>query len=107
MDIENQTLNTLKKQSYHLEHNFGHGGKHFATNLVYLSVLAFLVAQLQQLGNPKFKKALKERARGVGTYLWTLMKGHFQNWLVTTWEGLFDAVANKASVGFVPLAHSE
>ena len=31
--IENQTFNTLKKQDYHLEHNYGHGKQHLATNL--------------------------------------------------------------------------
>ncbi len=104
--IENQTFNTLKKRSYHLEHNYGYGEKHLATNIACLTVLAYLVDQLQQLGSPEFKKALKERARGVRTYLWTLMQGYFQNWLIKKWEGLFDAVANKASAGFVPLYSS-
>ena len=100
--IENQTFNTLKKQDYHLEHNYGHGKQHLATNLAYLTVLAFLVDQLQQLGSPEFKKALKERTRGVRTHLWELMKGYFQSWLIKTWEGLFDAVTRRAAAGVVP-----
>lgn len=100
--IENQTFNTLKKQDYHLEHNYGHGKQHLATNLAYLTVLTFLVDQLQQLGSPEFQKALKERTRGVRTHLWELMKGYFQTWLIKSWEGFFDAVINRAVAGVVP-----
>jgi len=100
--IENQTFNTLKQQDYHLEHNYGHGKQHLATNLAYLAVLAFLVDQLQQLGSPEFKRALKERAKGTRTHLWELMKGYFQSWLIKTWEGLFDAITNRAVAGVVP-----
>ena len=99
--IENQTFNTLKQQDYHLEHNYGHGDQHLATNLAYLTILAFLVDQLQQLGSPEFKRALKERAKGTKTYLWELMKSYFQNWLIKTWEGLFDALISRV-VGVVP-----
>ena len=31
--IENQTFNTLKNQGYNIEHNYGHGKYHLATNL--------------------------------------------------------------------------
>lgn len=104
--IENQTFNTLKQQDYHLEHNYGHGKQHLATNFAYLAVLSFLVDQLQLLGSPEFKKALKERAKGVRTYLWELMKGYFQNWLINTWEGLYDAIITRAVAGLVPLDSS-
>ena len=100
--IENQTFNTLKKQDYHLEHNYGHGKQHLATNLAYLTVLAFLVDQLQQLGSPEFKKALKERTRGVRTHLWELMAHYFEIWQIKTWEGLFDAIIHRATAGVVP-----
>ena len=40
--IENETFNTLKNQGYQLEHNYGHGEKHLATNFAYLTFLAFL-----------------------------------------------------------------
>ncbi|MGB1271617.1 MAG: transposase [Endozoicomonas sp.] len=100
--IENQTFNTLKHQDYHLEHNYGHGQQHLATNFAYLTVLAFLVDQLQLLGSPEFNRALKERAKGTRTHLWELMKGYFQSWLIKTWEGLFDAITNRAVAGVVP-----
>lgn len=45
--IENETFNTLKNQGYNLEHNYGHGEKHLATNLGLLCLLAFLIDQTQ------------------------------------------------------------
>lgn len=44
--IENETFNTLKNQGYHLEHNYGHGKKHLATNFAILTFLAFLTDQI-------------------------------------------------------------
>ena len=46
--IENETFNTLKNQGYHLEHSYGHGEKHLATNFMLLTFLAFLVDQVAQ-----------------------------------------------------------
>ncbi len=100
--IENQTFNTLKTQNYHLEHSYGHGEQHLATNLAYLNVLAFLVDQLQELGSPEFQKALKGRAKCGRTFLWELMGVYFMGWLIKTWEGLFDALINRAVAGVVP-----
>ena len=70
--IENETFNTLKNQGYELEHNYGHGQQHLATNLAYLTFLAFLVDQIQQLCCPIFQLALKERAKGTRSYMWKL-----------------------------------
>ncbi len=44
--IENETFNTLKNHGYNLEHNYGHGEQHLATNMACLTVLAFLVDQI-------------------------------------------------------------
>ncbi len=38
--IENETFNTLKTQGYHLEHNYGHGKQHLASNLACLTFTA-------------------------------------------------------------------
>jgi Transposase DDE domain len=57
--IENETFNTLKNQGYNLEHNYGHGKKHLATNFGILMVLAFLIDQIQQLCCPVFQNSLK------------------------------------------------
>src|SRR3954467_13419763 len=39
--IENESFNVLKTKGYNLEHNFGHGKRHFATVLAILNLLAF------------------------------------------------------------------
>ena len=44
--VENETLNTLKNQSYHFEHNFGHGHQDLSSFFATLMMLAFFVDQL-------------------------------------------------------------
>lgn len=72
--IENETFNTLKNQGYHLEHNYGHGKKHLATNFAILTFLAFLTDQIAQHLDRDFQvakavcksfKAFWERIRSV------------------------------------------
>ena len=92
--IENETFNTLKNQGYELEHNYGHGEQHLATNLAYLTFLAFLVDQIQQLCCPVFQEALKSRARGTRSYLWKLILRHFMSWLIESWEEMFQALVH-------------
>lgn len=96
--IENQTFNTLKKHGYHLEHNYGHGKHHLATNFAYLTFLAFMVDQTLEMSNPEFQEALKTRAKGTRIYLWELISSHFRSWLIESWDELFDAIIH----GVVP-----
>jgi hypothetical protein len=55
--IENETFNTLKNQGYHLEHNYGHGKKHLATNFAILTFIAFLTDQIAQHLDKDFQDA--------------------------------------------------
>ena len=55
--VENETFNTLKNQGYHLEHNYGHGKKHLATNFAILTFLAFLTDQIAQHLDKNFQQA--------------------------------------------------
>ena len=52
--IENETFNTLKNLGYNLEHNYGHGKKHLSTVFATLTMLAFLIDQVQELSCPPF-----------------------------------------------------
>ena len=90
--IENKTFNTLKNQGYELEHNYGHGKQHLATNLAYLTFLAFLVDQIQQLCCPIFQLALKVRAKGTRSYMWKLILRYFMSWIIDDWDELFSAM---------------
>lgn len=58
--IENETFNTLKNQSYHFEHNFGHGQENLCTIFAYLMMLAFYVDQIQQRSCQYFRAVLRE-----------------------------------------------
>lgn len=61
--VENETFNTLKNQGYHFEHNFGHGQHNLSVVFAVLMMLAFLVDQIQQLGDALFQAALKKTKR--------------------------------------------
>jgi hypothetical protein len=73
--IENETLNTLKNQDYHLEHNYGHGHQHLSLVLVGLMMAAFLVDQVQQLASSLFQAVLKKE--GSRKRLWTHLRALF------------------------------
>ena len=61
--VENETFNTLKNQGYHFEHNFGHGQQNLSVVFAVLMMLAFLVDQIQHLGDALFQAALKKAKR--------------------------------------------
>ena len=41
--IENEGINVLKGQGYHVEHNFGHGKQYLSQVFLVLNLLAFLL----------------------------------------------------------------
>src|SRR3990172_3191663 len=53
--IENENNNTLKRQGYNLEHNFGHGKKHLASLLAVMNILAFLFHTMLEFMDGKYK----------------------------------------------------
>lgn len=91
--VENETFNTLKNQGYQFEHNFGHGYNHLSTVLAYLMFIAFLIDQIQELACPYFKAVL---ARWGGRiYVWQRMRNLFFNFLIDSWEQLYEALLVK------------
>ena len=78
--IENETFNTLKNQGYRLEHNYGHGKQHLATVFGLLTMLAFLIDQVQELACPVFRKA-RQRFRS-RTSLWERMRALFVGYFI-------------------------
>ena len=89
--IENETFNTLKNQGYGFEHNFGHGKRHLATVFAHLTMLAFLIDQVQQRCCSLFRAA---RAKAGGSkYLWERLRGLFTEFYVPDWETLYKAIA--------------
>lgn len=89
--IENETFNTLKNQGYHFEHNFGHGYKNLSTVFAYLMILAFFIDQVQALSCKLFKSAVKKA--GSKMRFWEKVRGYFLNYLVTSWDDLYNVIA--------------
>jgi len=84
--VENETFNTLKNQEYNLEHNYGHGKKHLATNFANLMLLAFLIDQVQESCCPLFQLARKKFPTRTG--LWMRMRIRFEMGIFNNWETL-------------------
>ena len=89
--IENETFNTLKNQGYGFEHNFGHGKQHLATVFAQLTMLAFLIDQVQQRCCPLFRAAREKEGRS--KYLWERLRGLFLEFFIPDWEVLYRAIA--------------
>ncbi|AMO55587.1 transposase [Endozoicomonas montiporae] len=95
--IENETFNTLKTQGYHLEHNYGHGKEHLATNFACLTFTAFLIDQIEQLGCCLFQKAWT--ASHSKKALWEHMRSLFQWFFIDSWRDFFMAIISRTSEG--------
>ena len=91
--IENETFNTLKTQGYNLEHNYGHGKQHLATNLACLTFTAFLIDQVEQLACGLFQRALDKRKSKKA--LWHAIRSLFDWFLIDTWDELLTVIAGK------------
>jgi hypothetical protein len=88
--IENETCNTLKKQGYHFEHNFGHGYQHLSVVFAVLMMLAFFVDQVQQLCCPLFQAAWAQW--GSKRLLWEKMRALFYDYALESMPQLFEAL---------------
>jgi hypothetical protein len=92
--IENETFNTLKNQGYFLEHNYGHGKQHLATNLALLMMLAFLIDQTQELCCRLFQAA---RANFRARYsLWERLRAAFFTYYLIDWGTLWEVIATES-----------
>ena len=88
--IANETCNTLKKQGYHFEPNFGHGSHHLAVVCATLMLVAFWVEQLQQLGCPLCQAAWAQW--GSKRLLWEKMRAYFYIYARESMRPLFAAL---------------
>lgn len=102
--VENETFNTLKNQGYHFEHNYGHGQHNLSVVLAVLMMLAFLVDQLQQLGDALFQAALAKKKRLIR--LWEQMRALFQTLDFNSMQEIFQAIlygyTAKVKIGTPP-----
>ncbi len=80
-------------------------GSIICSNLAYLTFLAFMVDQIQEMTSPEFKKALKERSKGV-RYLWKLVTRIFLSWFLDGWDELYEAINKGIKPGRIKINSS-
>src|SRR6266699_4657173 len=88
--IENETLNTLKNQGYHFEHNYGHGMQNLSVVVAMLLMLAFLVDQTQQLCCALFRAVWAKL--GSKRLLWERMRALFYDYALESMQQLLEAL---------------
>jgi len=91
--IENEVFNTLKNQGYHFEHNYGHGKVHLATIFAMLTMLAFLIDQVQEECCDLFKQS-KNKFR-TKKYLWDKMSALFLSYFIESWDIFYLSIINS------------
>lgn len=87
---ENETCNTLKNQGYHCEHNYGHGYQYLSVVFAVLLMLAFFVAQVQQLCCPLFQAVWA--TLGSKRRLWERMRALCDDYALDSMRHLFEAL---------------
>src|SRR5882672_5919040 len=88
--IENETFNTLKNQGYNFEHNYGHGEQHLSVVFAMLMMLAFLLAQTQQLCCALCQAVWAKL--GSKRLLWERMRALFYDYALASMRPLFEAL---------------
>jgi hypothetical protein len=88
--IENETFNTLKNQGYHFEHNYGHGEQNLSVVFATIMMLAFLVAQTQQLCCALFRAVWAKL--GSKRLLWERMRALFYSYALESMHELWEAL---------------
>ena len=91
--IENETFNTLKNLGYNLEHNYGHGKKHLSTVFATLTMLAFLIDQVQELSCPLFNAAKNKFYSKVS--FWRKFRGMFLEYHIHHWHEFYFSIIYK------------
>lgn len=86
--IENEQFNVQKNHGYEMEHNFGHGQQHLATNFFLLNVLAFLWHQILELTDRLYQAS--RRLWGSKKRLWERLRTLLDLWVVHSWWHLLE-----------------
>ncbi|NET69427.1 MAG: ISNCY family transposase [Moorea sp. SIO1G6] len=85
--VENEAINILKNQGYHLEHNFGHGDQYLSSTLFTLNLLAFLAHTALYLANTQYQLIRDELVKR--TTFFDDLRALTRYMLFDSWEHLF------------------
>ncbi|MCL5999805.1 MAG: ISNCY family transposase [Chloroflexi bacterium] len=98
--IENESNNTLKRNGYHLEHNFGHGDLHLSNVLFALNLLAFLVHTAQHLVNEPYR--LLRTTLSVRLTFFNDLRALTRYMLFDSWDALFRFMLEGLEIAIPP-----
>ena len=88
--IENETFNTLKNQGYNFEHNFGHGKKNLANNMIMFMFIAFLIDQIQKYDCAIYQNVLKIFPSKKGVF--EIIRGIFSIFVLKSFYELYEKI---------------
>jgi len=94
--IENETFNTLKNLGYNLEHNYGHGKQYLSTIFCLLTLLSFLVDQVQAIACSLFESVKKQA--GSFRNLWGKIKVLLEYGDFNSWEYLYRFMIERRKI---------
>jgi hypothetical protein len=95
---ENENNNTLKKQGYNLEHNFGHGDKNLSNVLVTLNLIAFLCHTILAMTSEAYQKIRKKLGARKKFFEHIRTLTHYM--LFDSWELLLSFMMKKLKLSF-------
>ena len=98
--VENENINVLKNQGYHLEHNFGHGDKHLASTLFTLNLLAFLVHTALHIANDDYR--LLRETLAVRRTFFHDFRALTRYMIFNSWQHLFDFMIDGLEIQHSP-----
>lgn len=93
--IENECFNTLKNQSYRLDHNYGHGNKNLSFIFYLFILLAFFFHQIAELTDGLYQAARTKR--GSKQEMWNAVRAAIEWFIFESWEMLFNFILNPKS----------
>ena len=95
--VENEVFNVLKNQGYEFGRNYGHGKKYLSSTLAALTMLAFLVDQIQEEACRVFKAARARRRTKKS--LWEKMRSAMQFFRLPNWETMMTLMIDPEAAG--------
>jgi len=94
--IENETFNVLKNQGYEYGRNYGHGKRHLASTLGSLTLLAFLIDQIQEQACRVYQAA-RQKLR-TKRDLWRRMRSVMDMFYIDDWDTMLGLMIDPDTV---------
>jgi len=94
--IENELFNVLKNQGYEYGRNYGHGKQHLASTLGMVTMLAFLVDQIQEQACRVYQAARKQLR--TKRDLWARMRVVMELFYIDDWDTMLGLMIDPDAV---------